>query len=28
MGVKSRLKFIRRTIKYSFELRKALHEDI
>ena len=28
MGFKSRLKFIRRTIKYSFELRKALHENI
>jgi glycosyltransferase involved in cell wall biosynthesis len=28
MGLKSRLKFIRRTIKYSFELRKTLHENI
>lgn len=28
MGFQSRLKFIRRTIKYSFELRKALHENI
>jgi len=28
MGIRSRLKFIRRTIKYSFELRKALHENI
>lgn len=28
IGFKSRLKFIRRTVKYSFELRKALHENI
>jgi glycosyltransferase involved in cell wall biosynthesis len=28
IGFQSRLKFIRRTIKYSFELRKALHENI
>jgi glycosyltransferase involved in cell wall biosynthesis len=28
MGFRSRFKFIKRTIKYSFELRKALHENI
>ena len=28
MGIKSRIRFIKRTIKYSLELRRILHEDI
>ena len=28
IGIKSRIRFIKRTIKYSIELRSALHEDI